>query len=150
MYEKYNVKEIRILPASSKLEFPLEEKFREYLRHELPKDNEGEYWYREYGIEVDVDSEILVLFWHSGKAVGCGILHGREKFDEKIGDYKGRLLFYPETIFNISEITEDEIHKYSDIPKSIRQGSPKIDISAKDEILKLIYDKWKDYNWLLQ
>lgn len=47
MYEKYDIREIRILPASLKLEFPLEEKFREYLRHELPKVNEGEYWYRE-------------------------------------------------------------------------------------------------------
>ena len=65
MYEKYDIKEIRILPASLKLEFSLEEKFREYLRHELPKVNEGEYWYREYGIEVDKKSDILVLFWHS-------------------------------------------------------------------------------------
>lgn len=146
MFEKYNIKEIRILPASSKLEFETEEDIREYLRHELPKVNGGEYWYREYGIEIDKKLDILILFWHSGKAVGCGILHDREKFEEKRGDYKGRLFFYPETIFNISGITEDEIHKYSDIPKSVRQGSPKVDIKAKDEILKLIYEKWKDYN----
>lgn len=148
MYEKYDIKEIRILPASSKLEFETEEEIREYLRHELPKENKGRYWYREKGIKTAGNEDILVLFWYKGRAVGCGILYDSKP--EKLDVYNGYLQFYPKTIFNISGITEDEIHKYSDKPKRVRQGSPKIDIKAKDEILKLIYEKWKDYNWLLQ
>lgn len=144
MYEEYDIKEIRILVASSELEFETEEDMRAFLRYTLPRKREGRYWYRKNGIRIASDENMLVLFWYRGKAVGCGILYKRVL--KKLDVYNGYLQFYPKTIFNISGITEDEIHKYSDKPKRVRQGSPKIDIKAKDEILKLIYEKWKDYN----
>lgn len=144
MYEKYDIKQMRILVTSSELEFETEEEIREYLRHLLPKKYEGRYWYREKGIKTDDNGDILVLFWYKERAIGCGILYSRKS--KKLDVYNGYLQFYPETIFNISGITEDEIHKYSDKPKSVKQGSPKIDIRAKDEILKLVYDRWRDYN----
>jgi len=55
------------------------------------------------------------------------------------------LNFYPETIFNISDITEEEIHHFSSIPKEIKQGSPRVDIKALKDILNLTYEKWKQY-----
>lgn len=137
MFEKYNIEEIRILPTSSKLEFGTEEEIREYLGYTLPKVEEGKYWYRERGIEIN-DKNILVIFWYRNKGIGCGILHGRDK-------EKGFLSFYPETVFNISGITEDEIHRFSDIPTKVKQGSPKVDIKALEDILNLIYEKWKEY-----
>ncbi len=53
--------------------------------------------------------------------------------------------FYPETIFNISDITEEEIHHFSSIPKEIKQGSPRVDIKTLKDILNLTYEKWKQY-----
>lgn len=138
MFEKYNIKEIRILTTSSELEFSTEEGIREYLGYTLPKVDEGRYGYRRNGIDVN-NEEILVIFWYRGKGIGCGILHGRDKEE-------GFLSFYPETVFNISDITEDEIHCFSDIPTKVKQGSPKVDIKALNDILNLIYEKWKDYS----
>ncbi len=135
MFEKYNIEEIRILTTSSELEFSTEEEIREYLGYTLPKEEEGKYWYRERGIDVN-NKDILVIFWYRNKGIGCGILYGREGF----------LSFYPETVFNISAITEDEIHCFSNIPTKIKQGSPKVDIKALKDILNLIYEKWKDYS----
>lgn len=145
MFEKYDIKEIRILVTSSELEFDSEDEIREYLKYTLPKGQEGEYWYRERGINVD-NKDMLVLFWYKDKAVGCGILHDKIKFEKKKGVYSGVLSFYPETIFNIDGITEEEIHCFSDAPKQILQGSPRIDMKALEDILKLIYDKWKNYS----
>lgn len=138
MFEKYNIEEIRILTTSSELEFATEEEIREYLGYTLPKVEEGKYWHRERGIDVN-DKEVLVIFWYRNKGIGCGILYDRNKEE-------GFLSFYPETVFNVSEITEDEIHRFSDIPTKIKQGSPKVDIKALEDILKLIYEKWKDYS----
>lgn len=142
MFEKYDIKEIRILTTSYELEFETEEKIREYLSYTLPKEFEGKYWYRKNGIEVE-KKDILVLFWYKGRAVGCGILHDRTK--KKNGIYNGFLSFYPETIFNISDITEDEIHWFSDKPEQVRQGTPRININALEDILNLVYEKWKEY-----
>lgn len=144
MFEKYDIKEIRILVTSSELEFETEDAIREFLEYTLPKEHEGQYWYRERGIDVN-NKDILVLFWYKNKAVGCGILHDRTKFQEKDEAYSGIMHFYPETIFNISEITEEEIHNFSDMPKQILQGFPKIDINSLEDILNLIYEKWRDY-----
>ena len=138
MFEKYNIGEIRILTTSSELEFNTEAEIREYLRYTLPKEEEGKYWYRERGIDVN-DKEILVIFWYRNKGIGCGILHSRDKEE-------GFLRFYPETIFNISSITEDEIHRFSEIPVKVKQGSPKVDIAALNDILNLIYEKWRSYS----
>lgn len=138
MFEKYDIKEIRILTTSSELEFSTEEGIREYLGYTLPKVEEGRYGYRRNGIDVN-NEEILVIFWYRGKGIGCGILYGRDKEE-------GFLSFYPETVFNISDITEDEIHCFSDIPTKVKQGSPKVDIKALKDILNLIYEKWKDYS----
>lgn len=138
MFEKYNIEEIRILTTSSELEFSTEEEIREYLGYTLPKEEEGKYWYRERGIDVN-NKDILVIFWYRNKGIGCGILYGRDKEE-------GFLSFYPETVFNISAITEDEIHCFSNIPTKIKQGSPKVDIKALKDILNLIYEKWKDYS----
>lgn len=147
MFEKYDIKEIRILTTSSELEFESEEAIRDFLKYGLPKECEGKYWYRERGIDVNDDNkDILVLFWYKNKGVGCGILHDREIFKEKIEAYNGIMCFYPETIFNIDEITEDEIHRFSDIPKQVLQGSPKVDIKALEQILNLIYEKWRNYS----
>lgn len=137
MFEKYNIKEIRILATSSELEFATEKEIREYLRYDLPKVEEGKYWYRERGIDVN-DKDILVIFWYRNKGIGCGILHDRNKEESFMS-------FYPETIFNVSAITEEEIHSFSDIPSKVKQGSPKVDIKALGDILNLIYEKWKDY-----
>lgn len=46
MFEKYDIKGIRILTTSSELEFGTEEEIREYLEYTLPKVEEGRYWYR--------------------------------------------------------------------------------------------------------
>lgn len=138
MFEKYDIKEIRILTTSSELEFGTEEEIREYLGYTLPKAEEGRYWYRERGIDVK-DKDILVIFWYRNKGIGCGILYGRDKEE-------GFLNFYPETVFNINDITEDEIHLFSDIPITVKQGSPKVDIRALKDILNLIYEKWKGYS----
>lgn len=138
MFEKYDIKEIRILTTSSELEFSTEEGIREYLGYTLPKVEEGRYEYRRNGIDVN-NEEILVIFWYRGKGIGCGILHDRDKEE-------GFLSFYPETVFNISDITEDEIHCFSNIPTKVKQGSPKVDIKALNNILNLIYEKWKDYS----
>ena len=145
MFEKYNIKEIRILTTSSELEFETEDDIREYLKNTLPKDYEGRYWYREKGIVIDEEDEkdILVIFWYKNKGIGCGVIHNRKP--EDIGIYKGYLCFYPETIFNISDITEEEIHYFSSIPKEIKQGSPRVDIKVLKDILNLIYEKWKQY-----
>lgn len=144
MFEKYDIKEIRILTTSSELEFETEEEIRDYLNHELPKDQEGKYWYREKGIEVE-GKDILVIFWYKNKGIGCGILHNRVK--EKFGIYSGYLEFYPETVFNICPISEEEIHRFSDIPKQVLQRSPKIEMKALDGVLKMIYEKWKAFNF---
>lgn len=138
MFEKYDIKEIRILTTSSELEFSTEKGIREYLGYTLPKVEEGRYGYRRNGIDVN-NEEILVIFWYRGKGIGCGILYNRNKEE-------GFLSFYPETVFNISDITEDEIHCFSDIPTKVKQGSPKVDIKALKDILNLIYEKWKDYS----
>lgn len=143
MFEKYDIKEIRILTTSSELEFNTEKEIRKYLGYTLPKVEEGKYWYRERGIDVE-NEDILVIFWYRNKGIGCGILHNRTK--EKNGDSRGFLSFYPETIFNIDGITEDEIHCFSDMPKQVLQGSPKIDMKALDKILNLIYEKWRKYS----
>lgn len=143
MFEKYDIKEIRILITNSELEFENRKKIRKYLRDELPKEQEGRYWYRERGIDVE-NKDTLVIFWHQKEGVGCGILHDREK--EVNGEYNGFLCFYPETVFNISPISEDEIHRLSDIPKEIVQGSPKVDIGALEGVLNLIYEKWRSYS----
>ncbi len=143
MFEKYDIKEIRILTTSSELEFGTEEEIRKYLRYELPKYHEGKYWYREKGIDVH-NKDILVIFWYRNHGLGCGILHDR--CPEQDGVYNGYLSFYPETIFNICPISEKEIHCLSDIPKQVIQGTPKVDIKALGDILKLIYKKWKDYS----
>ena len=79
MFEKYDIKEIRILTTSSELEFETEEAIREYLSYTLPKEWEGEYWYRKNGIVVEKNKNILVLFWYRGRTVGCGILYDRVK-----------------------------------------------------------------------
>ncbi len=139
MFEKYDIKEIRILTTSSKLEFSTEDEIREYLRYTLPKVEDGRYGYRKNGIIVN-NKEILVIFWYKNKGIGCGILYDRDK-------EKGFLSFYPETVFNICDITEDEIHCFSDIPTKIKRGSPKVDIKALNDILNLIYEKWKDYDY---
>lgn len=138
MFEKYNIKEIRILATSSELEFDTEDVIREYLRYDLPKAEEGKYRYRERGIDVN-DKDILVIFWYRNKDIGCGILHDRNKEESFMS-------FYPETIFNVSAITEEEIHSFSDIPSKVKQGSPNVDIKALGDILNLIYEKRKDYN----
>ncbi|MCI9542475.1 MAG: hypothetical protein HFG39_15860 [Lachnospiraceae bacterium] len=145
MFEKYNIKEIRILTTSSELEFETEDDIREYLRYTLPKNCEGRYYYRRKGIVIDKEDQknMLVLFWYRNKGIGCGVMYHREPEDTGIS--KGYLCFYPETIFNISDITEEEIHRFSSIPKEIKQGSPKIDIKALKDILNLIYEKWRDY-----
>lgn len=139
MFEKYDIKEIRILTTSSELEFSTEEGIREYLGYTLPKVDEGRYGYRRNGIDVKNNEKILVIFWYRGKGIGCGILYNRNKEE-------GFLSFYPETVFNISDITEDEIHCFSDIPTKVKRGSPKVDIKALKDILNLIYEKWKDYS----
>ena len=138
MFEKYDIKEIRILTTSSELEFGTEKEIREYLKYGLPKENEGRYWYRERGIDVK-DMDILVIFWYRNKGIGCGILHDRNK-------QEGFLSFYPETVFNTSYITIEEIHCFSNIPAEVIQGSPKIDIKALKSILNLIEKKWKSYS----
>lgn len=143
MFERYDIKEIRILTTSSELEFQSENEIREYIRHELPKKQEGKYWYRERGIDVK-NKDILVIFWYRNQGIGCGILHDRVKIQD--GVYNGFLSFYPETVFNSCPITEEEIHHFSNIPKQILQGSPKIEIEALNEVLKLIYDKWIMYS----
>ncbi len=145
MFEKYDINEIRIIVTSSELEFENEDEIRQFLKYTLPKEQEGEYWYRERGIDVD-NEDILVLFWYKNKAIGCGILHDRIKFEEKNDVYRGIMRFYPETIYNISEITEEEIHSFSDMPKQVLQGFPKIDIRALEDILNLIYEKWRKYS----
>lgn len=142
MFEKYNIKEIRILTTSSELEFETEDGIRKYLRYTLPKKKKGKYRYRKNGIDVN-EKDILVIFWYKHKGIGCGILHDRVKKNK--GQSRGYLCFYPETIFNINDITEEEIHRFSNIPKEIKQGSPKVDIKALKDILNLIYEKWRDY-----
>ncbi len=81
MFEKYNIKEIRILTTSSELEFETEDDIREYLRYTLPKDYEGRYWYRKNGVVVDKEDkkDILVIFWYSSRGVGCRVMYHREK-----------------------------------------------------------------------
>lgn len=142
MFEKYDIKEIRILVTSSDLEFKTINEIREYLRRELPKDEEGKYWYREHGIDVE-DTDVLVVFWYKNKGIGCGVLHNREKEIKDV--YKGYLQFYPETIFNITDITEEEIHNFSDMPVAVKQGSPKLDINVLQKVLDMIYEKWKSF-----
>ncbi len=81
MFEKYNIKEIRILTTSSELEFETEDDIREYLRYTLPKDYEGRYWYRKNGVVADKEDkkDILVIFWYSSRGIGCGVMYHREK-----------------------------------------------------------------------
>lgn len=148
MFDNYNIGEIRILVASSELEFSNVADFRNYLKYTLPKKQEGKYQYREKGIDLlEGDADILVIFWYQNKGVGCGVLRARRKYsaDEITGVYNGVLEFYPETIFNVAEISEQEIHQYSAIPKSIVQGSPKVDVKELHSIKNLIYRKWRLY-----
>lgn len=147
MYEKYDIKEIRFLPMG-KNEFKTVEEAREFLKYNLPKDQDGKYWYQIKGI--DSENEILVLFRIQGYIIGSGIFKGREKFEEvEIYDgkeYHGVNKFYPDTIFNIETIT---LAEYQDIDKELErfsQSIKKTDMKYFGRVLVLIEEKWKAYN----
>ena len=92
----------------------------------------------EFNTEAEIREYLRYTLPKEEQGKGCGILHSRDKEE-------GFLSFYPETIFNISSITEDEIHRFSEIPVKVKRGSPKVDIAALNDILNLIYEKWRSY-----
>lgn len=149
MYEKYNIKEIRFLPMSEE-EFATEGEAREYLRYQLPKEENGEYWYQIKGI--DSENEILVLFRIQSCIIGAGIFKERKKnsngevYISNGKEYHGRNLFYPETIFNIETITLDEFQAIDEELERFTQSMKKTDIKYLPEVLALVGEKWKAYN----
>lgn len=149
MYEKYNIKEIRFLPMSEE-EFATEEEAREYLRYQLPKKENGEYWYQTKGI--DSENEILVLFRIHSCIIGVGIFKKRKKNQDgevvisNGKEYHGRNIFYPETIFNIETITLDEYQVIDKDLERFTQSMKKTDIKYLPEVLALVEEKWKAYN----
>lgn len=124
MFKKYDIKEIKVLTTSKEPKkdgFETEDEFRRFLAYELSKNCERKYRYAHKGIDI-TGKDVLVIFWYGGKGRGCGIIHDRVKNAE--GKSKGFLSFYPETIFNISDIMEEEILWESPIPARVGQGSP--------------------------
>lgn len=147
MYEKYNIMEIRFLPMG-KNEFKTVEEAREFLRYQLPKTQDGDYWYQEKGI--DSNGDLLVLFRIQGYIIGSGIFKEREKFPEAImsdgKEYHGINRFYPETIFNIDSINLSEYQSIDKDLKSFTQSIKKTDMKYLNKILSLVHKKWKSYN----
>lgn len=149
MFDKYNIKEIRFLPMSEE-EFATEEDAREYLGYQLPKEENGEYWYQTKGI--DAENEILVLFRIQCCIIGVGIFKERIKNpDGEVivsngKEYHGRNIFYPDTIFNIETISLEEFQAIDDGLERFTQSMKKTDIKYLPEVLALVDKKWKAYN----
>ena len=125
-----------------KLGSPTETDLRKYLSYELPKQEEGKFYYKNKGPVIDDEDQLFIIFY-KGRGKGCGIAHKREKV--KLGESKGYIQFYPETIFNISDITEEEMLWVSPKPNRIKRIYPYLDINSLPDILDLIYEKWRSY-----
>lgn len=148
MYDKYDIKEIRFLPMSEE-EFATEEDAREYLRYQLPKEENGGYWYQTKGI--DSENEILVLFRIQSCIIGVGIFKKRKKnpngevYISNGKEYHGKNLFYPDSIFNIETITLEEFQAIDEELERFTQSIKKTDIKYLPEVLALVEEKWKAY-----
>ncbi len=153
MYEKYDIKEIRFLPMSDK-EFTIVDNAREYLRYQLPKEEDGAYWYQTKGI--DAEGDILVLFRIQSQIIGVGIF--KERVKNKPGvvyksggfEYHGKNVFYPDTIFNIEPITLKEYQEIDSDLMSFNQSIKKTDIIYLHEVLSLVKEKWIAYEGIIR
>ena len=147
---KYDITKIRLLPMSNtrfEEDFKDEKDVRRFLAHRLPKEENGECWYLEKGINFPNDTEALVLFQYNAKLIGCGILYQRKKVIEEYDGniYHGKLCFYPESIINIDSITFEEIKEIDDTFK-VGRGPGEIKIDCLNKILNLIEKRWKRFN----
>jgi hypothetical protein len=148
MYEKYDIKEIRFLPMSDR-EFATIDDAREYLRYQLPKEEDGAYWYQTKGINAKGD--ILVLFRIHSLIIGVGVFEKRVKnkpgvvYKSGEFEYNGKNVFYPDTIFNIATISLEEYQEIDSDLVSFNQSIRKTDLKYFDEVMALVKEKWKAY-----
>lgn len=142
-WSKPRFNEIRLLPMSSKLEFSSMsyiEVQNKYLLEELIFEQNGEYLFREKGINAPKNT--LVLFQFKNKIIGSAKLINVVSFKElKDNIYGGAYYFDTDSIEIFEPIVADEISKIDNTFKKFSQVKKRLDISKQDLILDLINSK---------
>lgn len=141
--KKDSIVSIKILPMSSKIEFPnmtYEQVQDEFFMKELYYREKCKYFYKEKGMSFN--GRTLVLFQFDGKIIASAELIEVEKFDELLdGKYRGSFCFECETIKIFQPILAEEFEIIDENFKGFSQSKKVIDITKLSDVISLIESK---------
>ena len=136
-------KEIRILPMSAKFEFSnmsCKEIQINFFLNELVNQKNGEYFFRNYGINASKGT--LILFQIENKIIASANLIQVKNFKELFeGLYKGAYYFDVNTIKVFEPIIASELSEIDANFTVFSQSKQKLDSSKQDMIISLINSK---------
>lgn len=134
------IKEIRLLPMSSKYEFPnvsYNEIQEFFFQNNLINEKDGHYNFRSSGINTP--SGTLILFQIDNAVIASAKLIKIIKHEKPIdGIYKGAYVFDTSSIRVFEPITAEEIRKIDQKFKNFSQAKQKLDSNKFEEIMALI------------
>lgn len=137
------IKEIRLLPMSSKYEFPdmeYKEIQESFFLNTLIHEKEGHYNFRSKGITTP--SGTLILFQIDNAVIASAKLVKIVKHDKPIdGIYNGAYVFDLNSIRVFEPITDEEIRKIDQKFNNFSQAKQKLDSNKYEEIMALIDSK---------
>lgn len=139
------IKEIRLLPMSSKFEFPdmMHKEIQEnFFLGALVNEKDGYYNFRSSGINTP--SGTLILFQINNAVIASAKLIKIVRYEKPLdGIYNGAYVFDTDTIRVFEPITSEEIRKIDGKFNNFSQVKQKLDSNKYDEIMALINSKSK-------